>query len=282
MESPLVTMSFKRLSYWPVRALVDRASLIRLKRRYRKELGGDIVSKIHPKDEMYRLLRGINKSRSAAAATIEYLESGEVLLRNLEEIFRDIGYSFRLVDSFLDFACGYGRLARFLVRRLEPAKITVSDISEEGVDFTCRTLGVNGFYSTGQPERLAHDGHYDVIYVVSLFSHLPMSTWNDWLEKLYSMLSAKGLLIFSTHGIGAREILSARGWVPTDLKAEGDGFYYSPANETEGRLSPHIYGTTYVTDTYVREVIRSRALGHLVGWYPTKISGLQDAYVVAR
>jgi SAM-dependent methyltransferase len=274
-----VVASLKRISVWPI---ADRARLFRLQRRYREELGGNVVSAIHPKDDMFRLIRFKNKSRSAAAATADYLESGEIHLRNLEEIFRDIRYSFRQVNSFLDFACGHGRLARFLVRKLEPAKITVSDISEEGVDFTRRTLGVNGFYSTGEPGRLVHDGHYDVIYVVSLFSHLPLATWSDWLEKLYSMLNPKGLLIFSTHGPGAREILSARGWLPTDLKPEGDGFYYSPANETEGRLSPHIYGTTFVTDAYVRDVITSRSLGRLLGWYPMKIAELQDAYVIER
>ena len=62
------------------------------------------------------------KTTSAENAYFYYYRSGLHMMQVLEPIiirkFGDIGN----VDTFLDFACGYGRLTRFLVQRLDPKK----------------------------------------------------------------------------------------------------------------------------------------------------------------
>ncbi|HZI50740.1 MAG TPA: class I SAM-dependent methyltransferase, partial [Terriglobia bacterium] len=176
-------------------------------------------------------------------------------------------------------ACGHGRLTRFLVHRLSRNRITVSDINKEAVDFVCRTFGVKGFYSVGTPEKLSHDGYYDVIFVGSLFSHLPVTIWASWLSRLYGMLSKNGVLVFSTHGMDLyKQIAPAE---RQRLETDTEGFFYGEVTFGGGGiLPPTIYGTTYVSDSYVRQVVKSRALGNLIGFYPKGLSQLQDVYVI--
>jgi SAM-dependent methyltransferase len=258
------------------------AEVAKLKDHYRSRFGDGLVLDIDPSDEMYRFLYLNSGKNSAAVALKTYLEMGEGLLRDLEFVWNDLGDSLDRVGSFLDFACGAGRFTRFLAHRLGRGRVAASDISREGVDFVRRGLGVKGFYSAAHPADVDHAGKYDGIYVVSLFSHLPINLFGPWLEKLYSMLNPNGLLLFSTIGPRGFEIMQQQGYIPGDVRTEAEGFRYSPSNETAGRLSGDIYGTSYVSDEFVRGELASRSLGKLLKVYPIKIGNLQDGYAVRK
>jgi SAM-dependent methyltransferase len=185
------------------------------------------------------------------------------------------------MGSFLEFACGYGRFTRFLVRRLEPAKITVSDISRAAVDFQRRAFGVQGFYSTESAANLHHDRCYEVVFVASLFSHLSIAHWTPWLVRLYGLVAPGGLLIFSTHGNYTRDVVFGEGY-RDQLETAAPGFTFLRTNETGGRLSTGYYGNTFVTSEFVRSQVRENGLGSLVGEYPNSLWGTQDCYVVSK
>jgi SAM-dependent methyltransferase len=251
-----------------------------LKAAYRSRFGSDTIAEIHPNDEMFNLIR-LNVGGSVSAGLKRYLETGEALVTDLAEIYSEIGYSFDRVGSFLDFACGFGRVTRFLANRLGPQRVTASDITRDGVDFVQRTFGVKGFYSAGEPWAFEHDGKHDAILVVSLFSHLPLRTWADFLTRLHGMLNPGGILVFSTHGDGAYKNRRESGSWP-EFEPQAPGFAYLAGNETMGRLDGHIYGTTYVTESFVRQVVDDRGLGRLVRFLPQRISGFQDGYVIRK
>lgn len=264
----------------PVSAAEEEAAIQKLKAAYRSRFGTDAITEVHPTDEMFLMMRD-HCGGSTAAALKTYLESGEALLGDLDRIYQDIGFSFDRIGSFLDFACGFGRMTRFVAHRLGANKVTASDISRDGVDFARRAFGVRGFYSAGEPGEFEHDGTHDAIYVVSLFSHLPLRTWTDFLARLYGMLNPGGILVFSTHGDGAYKHCMERKMWP-ELEPQADGFRYHAANETRGRLDGHIYGTAYVTESFVRRVVAERQLGRIRGFYPQGVSGFQDAYAIEK
>jgi SAM-dependent methyltransferase len=264
----------------PAPSATDDAEVEKLRAAYRSRFGTDAITEIHPADEMFNLLR-INAGGSPSAGLKKYLETGEALVNELAEIYRDIGYSFDRVGSFLDFACGFGRVTRFLANRLGPQRVTSSDICRDGVDFVRRTFGVKGFYSAGEPSEFEHDGTHDAIHVVSLFSHLPLRTWADFLSRLYGMLNPGGILVFSTVGDGAYKICRENGTWP-EFEPQAPGFAYFVGNETMGRLDGHIYGTSYVTESFVRQVIDDRRLGRLVRFLPQGIGGFQDGFVIEK
>ena len=182
-------------------------------------------------------------------------------------------------NSFLDFACGFGRFTRFLIKELDPGKVTVSDIDTSAVDFCRKTFRVKGFYSVDNPDKLSNFNTYNLIYVASLFSHLSFPLWYSWYEKLYNMLDEEGILIFSTHGMYSFSLLDQN--IRNRSEAINDGFYYFPQSETK-RISSKEYGTTYVNYDFVEKIVIQHNLGKIIAFYPNKLWNFQDVYVIKK
>ena len=205
-----------------------------------------------------------------------YYEGGERNVSEIESILAAHAAPLGDADRILEFACGYGRLTRHLVRRVSPAKLTASDIDRDAVDFVTRTFGVRGVYSTSGPEAFVPDGRYDLILVVSLFSHLPIETWTRWLKRLNELLTPDGLLVFSTLPWQAGDSPP----MPEQAEAFELGLLYSEQNETRGRLSGDQYGTSFVRTPFVLDAVEKHFTGRLVKHLPLALNGVQDVYVL--
>jgi SAM-dependent methyltransferase len=81
------------------------------------------------------------------------------------------------MNHVLEFASGHGRFTRHLVKAIGPGRVTVSDVVADAVDFARQSFGVQGFVSHAVPEQLAWPRRYDLVFVLSLFSHLPRGSW---------------------------------------------------------------------------------------------------------
>ena len=131
---------------------------------------------------------------------------------------------------------------------------------------------MNGFVSTADPDGLSTAQRFDVVFVGSLFSHLPEHSFGHWLRRIAAMLTARGLLVFTTH--------------PVNLQIHGsrEFVYHDESEETafKGLVRPldaaH-YGTTYVSELYTAEAIRNADFGHgHYARYPLAMWGTQDVY----
>ena len=184
-------------------------------------------------------------------AFLTYTRSGLHMMQVLEAIVRRKFGSFDRVDGLLDFASGYARLTRFLALAMDPARIWVSDIKPGAVEFSQRHFGVPGFVSTEAPEDLSVERRFDLVFVASLFSHLPEETFGRWLQRMCDLLSPSGLLVFSvphSDQIGTKP---------------PSGISFRPVNEegmtltVDHRLDPNGYGTTHCTEGFVQRAIRA-------------------------
>jgi SAM-dependent methyltransferase len=180
---------------------------------------------------------------------------------------------FDKVGSVLDFASGYGRLTRALVQRLPAQRIWVADIYGEAVDWQIRTFGVNGFRSYADTTVVDHNGTHDIVFVGSLFSHLPRDLFRAWLKRLHQMVGPNGVLAFSVHDetlLGAEEAMSP------------EGIRFFPWSES-GSLDPAIYGMTYVTEAFVVDAISAIRPQRPPSWchFPKGLYENQALYVVA-
>lgn len=253
--------------------------------KYRRKYRRRFVSNIQGNDEIMQFALDFMSEKAALRyyhAVGMYLQGGEGNVDDVERVLGDAGFSLRQAESFLEFACGYGRLTRHFVCRMSPSKITVSDIDHEGVDFVKKEFGVNGFYSVTAADELLHSQTYDVIVVVSLFSHLSPYDWVPWLHRLYEMLNAGGFLFFSTLGMHAYGAIGESEREARGFEEKADGFFYSEENETRGRLAGDRYGAAYVTEDYVERVVSSSSAGRLVNFSPAALNNFQDAYVIQR
>lgn len=174
--------------------------------------------------------------------------------------------------QYLDFACGYGRSLRFTAQDLGAGAVTGAEILPGAVTFVRESLGVTALPSSTRPEEFSPSSTFDLIFVSSLFSHLPDHLFYGWLDRLRSCLSDRGLLAFSTHDAPL---------LPPDATLDERGYYFQPTTEVTS-LDTADYGATIVTEDFVQAAINS-VFGH--GEYARVPRGLcfeQDLYLVPR
>jgi SAM-dependent methyltransferase len=232
--------------------------------------GYELISSVHPDDEMYLFFT--THPDHIKTPLKSYFISGEGMIQSFLEILRKVEKPIGDINSFLEFACGYGRFTRHLLGYLDPKKITVSDVYKNAIDFQKNTFGVEGFYSTFEPDELDIPKKYDIIFVASLFSHLPERTWRPWLIKLFNSLSDNGMLIFSVHGTSC---------MADPSQMPNTGFKYLNMSESKSH-SFDDYGTTYVTSDFVRNAIKEGTGESVLLEIPKGLWNYQDVYIVKR
>lgn len=167
----------------------------------------------------------------------------------------------------LDFASGYGRLSRLLVHQHLADDVTVSDILEGAMEFQAAQFGVRTILSKADPEEFAAPDRYDLIFVASLFTHLPPPAFVAWLRRLARLLEPAGMLIFSVHDE----------WIAPG-KVDGIGF----SAESESRvLDANEYGSTWVSEKYVREQVAGLPGEWACVRMPRALGDWQDVYVIS-
>ncbi len=224
---------------------------------------------IHAADEMYsynlRLLRG---SRTAAAM-LYYLKGWQIEQTIRAIASRQFG-AIGNVGSLLDVASGFGRVTRFLVRQLDPARICVAEIQPAAVEFQREYFGVDGVVSTTDVLGLEPARRFPFVMATSFFSHMPDGSFRAWVQRLLECVEPGGVLAFSTNDVA---------WLGPAGEAVGE-FAFVPESETD-RLEKAAYGTSYVSERYVRRAVVAAGFGTWsVSRMPRGLAGLQDLYLV--
>ncbi|WP_293352002.1 MULTISPECIES: methyltransferase [unclassified Microcoleus] len=232
----------------------------------------DFKLNICENDEMY-LFALSNVKDDRDRALVRYYSLGRRILDTVKQVVDWHFGSFENVPSFLDFACGYGRFTRFLIQEIPPEQVWVSDIYANAVKFQTEYFGVSGIVSTGKPENYLIDRKFDCILANSFFSHMPERTFTSWLQNLYDLLTPNGILMFSVHD----ECLRA-----PNVEMPASGILFSALSESQS-LDKEEYGTTYVTEKFVREVVDKVSAGKaFVHRIEKGICRFQDLYVVTN
>ena len=231
--------------------------------------GRRVGTRIHPDDQM--LLHSLRHHRDAGAAVSQYFN---VALQQYHAARQIVDTLFPVPSGrleLLDFACGFGRLIRFLVACDRDVEITAAEIQPDALAFVGDEFGVATVPSTMAPEAFEPGRRFDVVWVASLFSHLPEGLFHRWLSRLHALLTPRGVLCFSVHD----EVLAPPGAMPAS------GLLFSPHSENAA-LDADAYGTTYVTERFVRAAIArgvgARAPVHRIA---RALAHEQDVYVVA-
>lgn len=204
-----------------------------------------------------------------------YFTGGRRSACQLDALLHELGPADLPSFTLLEFASGFGRVTRHLARAIPNAVVTACDIHPRAVDFITRRLGVPAIASDRVPEHFAPRATYDVVFVLSFFSHLPRETWGRWLKALYAVVASGGFLVFTTHGrVSAQKHLG-------DPELSPDGFWYGAESEQKD-LDPADYGLSIVS----RAFVDGQATAHL-GVPVTRFDeGVwfqhQDQYVIAK
>lgn len=180
----------------------------------------------------------------------------------------------------LEFAAGFGRITRHLKVLAPDLQLSASDIHDDACHFLETEIGIPAFVSSLAPDALSVGKDYDLIFVVSLFSHLPANRFGSWLKALHDCLAPGGCLMFTTHGQSARK-MHPDFW-DSMLDPNEPGYGYHGLSDQEDILSTE-YGTTIAMPRYVTKVIHEQTpSAQLVSFQGGAWFTIQDEWILRR
>jgi SAM-dependent methyltransferase len=113
----------------------------------------------------------------------------------------------------LDFGCGAGRTIRHFCDDSGRPELWGCDIHEPSIRWLQENLSppVNAFVNGDAPPLPMADRFFDVVYGMSVFTHIT-TEWSAWLLELHRVLKDGGYLIASFLGEGMSQQIAREPW----------------------------------------------------------------------
>jgi SAM-dependent methyltransferase len=223
---------------------------------------------IDTRDDIFRFFANHDAAKNPLR---EYLSDGWRTLAELMIILETLDRPLLRFNRILEFASGFGRFTRHLAPLL-PGKVTCADVMPGSMEFARSEFGVETIDTSHDPQALRLSHGYDLIFVLSMFTHFPPAKWVPWLKALRGGLAPNGILIFS---VCNEDTGRAAG-----LTFDDDGTHFIRSSESPS-LDADVYGTTYTTRAFVEKQVRA-AFGNAEFSYFTKAFWAgQDAVAIS-
>jgi SAM-dependent methyltransferase len=115
--------------------------------------------------------------------------------------------------TVLDFGCGAGRTLRHFLPEAESAEVWGCDIDPESIAWLEATLSppLKVFVNGPEPPLPQPDATFDLIWVVSVFTHL-VESWSSWLLELRRVLKPGGILVATFMSEALSEPIAGEQW----------------------------------------------------------------------
>jgi SAM-dependent methyltransferase len=136
-----------------------------------------------------------------------FMESGVRDAQAIRDIVRTNGPGVRRLGALLDFGCGCGRVLRHWAK-LPDTRVHGSDFNPYMIDWCRGALPFAAFTLNGVAPPLEYDDEaFDLVYAVSVFTHLPEPLQLPWLRELARVVRPGGRLLLSLNGVQQAEAL---------------------------------------------------------------------------
>lgn len=250
------------------------------------EIGAAMASKygvtadIHVDDHFFGYLSGLYGQDLQKTLDV-YLSTGKTSAEKIRDLIAELQGA-KVVDgkvtdpmTILDFASGYGCVARHFKNVIPQGKVVAIDIHDKAMYFNTAHLGVQAVVSDINPARVNPFFQFDVVFALSFFSHLPKERIGPWLDKLVQFVKVGGLLMFTTHGMTTHRDHLAH------MKVDPDGYAFEKTSEQKD-LSLDDYGNAITYPLLIfKELNRLRDI-ELVMFRAAAWRTHQDLYVVRK
>jgi len=188
--------------------------------------------------------------RVTGAAAGAFHRTGRLVAEQIAGLVARSGRPLTSFQKILDFGCGPGRVISSIKDMHPQAELFGSDIDGEAIGWARANLAdVGDFRVNGpNPPLPFADETFDLIYSISIFTHLPEDMQHGMLAELRRILKPGGVLLTTKLNPEAYDL-------PEDVRLQGvkEGFvYWGDADATEGL--PGFYRLAYHTEPYVRRV----------------------------
>lgn len=211
-----------------------------------------------------------------------YFEVGRLLAQNIQDLCKLADREFSSFTDILDFGSGCGRVIQNFRQHPNPFNLYATDIDSDLISWGENNLaGIQWSVNQYRPPLPFGDNAFDLIYGVSVFTHLNEDFQHAWLRELRRVARPGATIILTVHGNtavrGLRMLDSS-----IEEKVNERGFFF--LNLSKGKFKadgfPDFYQTTFHTQEYVRR--EWSAYFDIVDYVDRGITDFQDAVVLRK
>lgn len=233
------------------------------------------------------------RARTGAPGVDEFARGGAQAAYELEQALGAVRRSLTGAHSVLDLGCGAARVLPHVAAVAPRARCTGCDVDQAAIGWAARHHpDLVWIVSPFVPPLPFDDRTFDVVYSISVLSHLGSESQDRWLDEISRLLVPGGVALLSVHGPHAFEQFRTgrvtTAWCRPDAFARGplepSEFVFEPYARSlwnEGEL-PGVgpdYGLAFHGEQYVRQHV-SRWL-RVEAVLPSAMTAWQDILVCA-
>jgi SAM-dependent methyltransferase len=138
-----------------------------------------------------------------------FIGSGRETADGIRRALERRGVDIAQVGTLLDFGCGCGRVIRHWAD-LPDTRIVGSDYNARLIAWCRANLPFAHFDQNALAPPLRYDdGEFDVVYALSVFTHLPEDLQQRWMQEFARVVRPGGHLLLTLHGDRYLERLTA-------------------------------------------------------------------------
>jgi SAM-dependent methyltransferase len=204
-----------------------------------------------------------------------FLEGGARAAASLRAILGRHGVAPEGLGAILDFGCGCGRVMRHWESLRGPA-LHGTDYNPALVAWCAKNLPFARFRVNGLVGGVDYeDGTFDLVYALSVFTHLAGPSQEMWIGELARVLRPGGYLFFSTHG---------EHYAPRLPEADRARFRAGRLVVVASERAGSNACAAFHPETYVRGTLAPAARLEVVDFVPEGATGnpRQDAYLLRK
>jgi SAM-dependent methyltransferase len=209
----------------------------------------------------------------------QFLGTGAADLKSIKTLLNEAKFELKPGSRVLDWGCGCGRVARHWERHTGSIDLYGCDINAQLVNWCKENIPFGSFTRSELiPPLPFPDNYFDVIYGISVFTHLLFETQYLWMAEIWRLLKPGGMAILTAQGpsmfpIIAKQIAGSAGKVGSTLIDAG--IFISLENDEGSNLTGNIITADVMSKIF----------------YPFKIlnykpcyglMGIQDSYAFAK
>ena len=192
----------------------------------------------------------------------------------------------------LDFGVGCARTARHFFRDQNRIELHGCDVDRTPIEYLQKHVPlIQAVLSSNQPPLPHESAYFDVIYSVSVFSHLNEVSFKAWAEELSRVVKLGGTLLLTIHGLHALKVLRTNNssasigidsYIFNSMESsfEAKGFLWMPQLTGSTDIDTNQYGVSFVDRAQLEKFLPSSL--KLVHYGEREIGNWQDLIVLKK
>ena len=220
-----------------------------------------------------RLMFNVAMTRDAS----EFLKVGERCAGELKAAAAASGLPMTSARRILDWGCGPCRTLRWLIADNDQTDFFGCDVDMRAIDWCLKNARQLAEFrvTPAKPPLPYADNFFDIIYGVSVFTHINANYQALWLAELRRIMKPGALLMLSLMGSSIGEKLPE----PERSQFMRNGFHFVPSRVWKG-IHSEWYADAFQSEQYVRDEF-SKYLT-IVAYHQYGMNGHQDLVVLRK